>query len=196
MDKKFCIKCGKEIQESAEFCPFCGTKQENGAKSEQSTTVHTQMETIDKPYNESSNPNLISSTKLLFRDSFKIDKRMGRADYWWALLGVTLITFVITFVYSFIIGAITGIGSELLEFNIDGSPTGTTIALFVLLAIMLIYSIYIFIIGLTAEFRRLHDIGLSGAFWLINFVPVIGSLAVLIMMLQPSRQKGNRYINK
>lgn len=26
---KFCIKCGKEIQDDSVFCPFCGSKQES-----------------------------------------------------------------------------------------------------------------------------------------------------------------------
>ncbi|MCM6817739.1 Ltp family lipoprotein [Pediococcus pentosaceus] len=28
-DKKFCFKCGKEIESDAEFCPYCGAKQLN-----------------------------------------------------------------------------------------------------------------------------------------------------------------------
>ncbi|WP_252904133.1 zinc ribbon domain-containing protein [Secundilactobacillus silagei] len=27
MEKQFCVKCGKELPNEAEFCPYCGLKQ-------------------------------------------------------------------------------------------------------------------------------------------------------------------------
>lgn len=36
-DKKFCFKCGKEVESDAEFCPYCGAKQ----TIEESTSVNT-----------------------------------------------------------------------------------------------------------------------------------------------------------
>ena len=47
--------------------------------------------------NENPEPNLIASTKLMLRDTFRTDKRMGRADFWWGYLGITMLTVLLTF---------------------------------------------------------------------------------------------------
>lgn len=36
INNMFCIKCGKELEKSSPFCPFCGEKQEDGQKKETS----------------------------------------------------------------------------------------------------------------------------------------------------------------
>ncbi|SDI30221.1 DUF805 domain-containing protein [Pseudomonas panipatensis] len=41
--------------------------------------------------------------------------------------------------------------------------------------------------------QRLHDIGWSGWLWLLNFVPVIGSVMALLMLLVPGTVGSNRY---
>ncbi|WP_137974844.1 DUF805 domain-containing protein [Pseudomonas sp. F(2018)] len=41
--------------------------------------------------------------------------------------------------------------------------------------------------------QRLHDIGWSGWLWLLNFVPVVGSVFALLMLVIPGTQGANRY---
>lgn len=41
--------------------------------------------------------------------------------------------------------------------------------------------------------QRLHDIGWSGWLWLLNFVPVVGSVMALLMLLVPGSVGANRY---
>ena len=41
--------------------------------------------------------------------------------------------------------------------------------------------------------QRLHDIGWSGWLWLLNFVPVVGSVFALLMLVVPGSQGANRY---
>lgn len=41
--------------------------------------------------------------------------------------------------------------------------------------------------------QRLHDIGWSGWLWLLNFVPVVGSVMALLMLLVPGTVGANRY---
>jgi len=47
MDKKFCIKCGKEIQVNAEFCPFCGTSQDSSSVAATDEAPKPQINEID-----------------------------------------------------------------------------------------------------------------------------------------------------
>ncbi|MFM7231317.1 MAG: DUF805 domain-containing protein [bacterium] len=47
--------------------------------------------------------------------------------------------------------------------------------------------------GLKVSIRRLHDVGLSGWCYLINFVPWLGSLFSLVVALIPSQSRSNRW---
>jgi uncharacterized membrane protein YhaH (DUF805 family) len=41
--------------------------------------------------------------------------------------------------------------------------------------------------------RRIHDMGLSGWFYLLVFVPYIGALIVFVFTLLPSQRQDNRW---
>ena len=47
--------------------------------------------------------------------------------------------------------------------------------------------------GLAVTVRRLHDTGRTGWWLLISLVPIIGSLVLLVFMVQDSQQSENRY---
>lgn len=49
--KKFCIKCGKEIPSTSEFCPFCGASQKEEIKTslQEKETVETKKDVSTKP---------------------------------------------------------------------------------------------------------------------------------------------------
>lgn len=49
------------------------------------------------------------------------------------------------------------------------------------------------VIGVFIGVQRLHDIGWSGWLWLLNFVPFIGSVFALLMLIIPGTQGVNRY---
>ena len=56
----------------------------------------------------------------------------------------------------------------------------------------------IFIIGtilpsISISVRRLHDIGLSGWFLLLNLIPYLGSLIIFVFHLLPSKLEDNKY---
>ena len=51
------------------------------------------------------------------------------------------------------------------------------------------YDIFFIIATLSASVRRLHDINKSGAYVLLNLIPLIGQVILLIMLLQ----KGSKY---
>lgn len=53
-------------------------------------------------------------------------------------------------------------------------------------------AIFHIIPGLTVQIRRLHDIGKSGAWWLLSFVP-FGGLVLLFWACCPSEEGSNYY---
>ena len=49
------------------------------------------------------------------------------------------------------------------------------------------------VISVMIGVQRLHDIGWSGWLWLVNFVPVVGSVIAILMLVVPGTQGANRY---
>ncbi len=56
-----------------------------------------------------------------------------------------------------------------------------------------IYSLAIIIPGIAVSVRRLHDTNRSGWMLLIGFIPIIGSIWLLILMLLDSTPETNRF---
>lgn len=55
-----------------------------------------------------------------------------------------------------------------------------------ILLLSIIYSLALFIPGLAAGVRRLHDTGKSGWFLLIGLIPLVGWIILIVFWVQPS----------
>lgn len=93
--------------------------------------------------------------------------RARRKEYWMFVL----ISFIITIVLS-ILESIANLSSSLL--------TG-------------LYSLGVLLPSLAVGARRLHDTGRSGWWLLISFIPLIGSIILLVFMCQDSQENANKY---
>lgn len=103
--------------------------------------------------------------------------RARRKEYWSFALFAMLATLVLTG-----IGLAVDSSSGTLE---DYPPV--TIAL--VSVVMLVF----FIPSISVMVRRIHDLGLSGWFYLLFFIPYIGSLILLVFALMPSQKFENKY---
>ena len=56
-----------------------------------------------------------------------------------------------------------------------------------------IFFIVIFLPSVAVLVRRLHDIGKSGAWVIVNFIPLIGGIWLLILLLSDSESGDNEY---
>lgn len=59
--------------------------------------------------------------------------------------------------------------------------------------IYIIYILAVFIPGLAVVVRRLHDIGKSGWMYLICFIPIVGAIWILVLLVKDSDQGENKY---
>lgn len=186
-DSNFCTKCGSELITKIEPKEQAPAKEEVIAKKQEAvvsdSTQMTQTQTTasnmifkNKPYNENAHPGIIESTKLMFKDVFTYDKRMGRADYWYGSLGLALINLFVLFV-------LLGCLSDATD------PDAVAFIMF----IFIIIAITDFLITLAATVRRLHDIAMSGAWVLLKLVP-FGELILLMFTCESSVQKDNPYV--
>ena len=56
-----------------------------------------------------------------------------------------------------------------------------------------LYSLVVLIPSIAVSIRRLHDIGKSGWWLLIAFIPCIGAFVLLYFLIQDSQQESNQY---
>ena len=56
-----------------------------------------------------------------------------------------------------------------------------------------IYSLAVLVPSLAVTVRRLHDIGKSGWWWLIGFVPLVGFIVLIVFAVMDSQPGSNQY---
>lgn len=105
--------------------------------------------------------------------------RARRKEFWTFSLVNAAILVVIAIIAG-ILGAAAGTGGS-------GSPPTPLMILFVL------FYLAVLIPSLAVQVRRLHDIGKSGWWWFINFVPFIGGIWLLILFLLDSQPGSNQW---
>jgi len=104
--------------------------------------------------------------------SFSFNGRARRKEYWFFFLFVIVIAFLLGLLDSLI-----GTYSRKTELGLLGG----------------IFLLGILIQSIAVGVRRLHDTGRSGWWLLIGFIPFVGSIIVLILMLLAGQPGMNEY---
>lgn len=124
--------------------------------------------------------------------------RARRSEYWWYMLAVALIMipFWIALTIAFFPAA-----EDLINLVEDGQTISfqmwiDNVDWDQLVGPMLLVGgvcLVFMLPSLAVTARRLHDIGLSGWFLLVQFVPYVGGAALLVMSIIDSQAKENRW---
>lgn len=104
----------------------------------------------------------------MLADALNFNGRAGRLEYWSFMLLYMGLTIIIARI-GLLVGGFAGI------------------------ALIAIYGLATWLPAWSVLVRRLHDIGLSGWFFLIGFIPYAGAMILLVMTLLPSQQRENRW---
>jgi uncharacterized membrane protein YhaH (DUF805 family) len=116
-----------------------------------------------------------------FANLFVIHGRASRAEYWlMALVWILLYSLYLGVVYLLFFSNIT-------QYYIG---YGNQIAILIYISILLLLLILVSNFGL--KIRRLHDIGMSGWYYLLGLLPIIGYIITLVVALWPST-KANEF---
>lgn len=110
------------------------------------------------------NITFIEAIKLFYRNYANFDGRATRAEFWYPTLYIFIIYIV------------------LLCFGKTG---------------MMVYGVFALaniIPGISVGIRRMHDIGKSGWWYLIQLIPVIGSIWFIVLAATPTKETS--YIGK
>ena len=108
--------------------------------------------------------------KAITQNYCNFSGRAQRAEYWYFMLFVNIVALGLGFTFGF-----------------SGVEPGTFMIIEIILALGIILP------SLGVQVRRLHDVGKSGWFWFINFIPLVGFLIVLIWACEDSQPGDNQY---
>jgi len=101
-------------------------------------------------------------------NAFDFEGRAGRKEFWYACIW--------NFAFAIVIAFIGMIVSRDLQFALE-----------------VVFYAGVFIPNISLAVRRVHDIGKSGAWLLIGFVPILGHIALAVLFALDSERKDNRY---
>lgn len=115
----------------------------------------------------------------VFHNYAKFDGRARRSEYWYWTLFVMIINVVL-----YGLTAVTTANS-----SSGGSSSGFSFVS----VISMIWSLAILVPGLAVCWRRLHDIGKSGAYYFIILIPLVGPILMLVWFATDSQPGPNQY---
>lgn len=124
----------------------------------------------------------LESVNSVFAGYFRFSGRASRPEYWWF------------FLFEFLAIIALGAVDVWMVVKVVEAASGNEFALLNTspFDFMLFYYFIVTFLPRTAvTMRRLHDVGLSGFFYLFYFVPVIGGLIVFVLTLLPSESDDN-----
>jgi len=107
------------------------------------------------------------SVSICVRKYVTFSGRASRPEYWW-------------FVLAAILGALLAAAFDCAALGVQGRLSA-------------LYFLAIFAPMISVTVRRLHDTGRSGWWWWLYFVPLIGSIAMLIFMCLKPEPMPNRF---
>ncbi|MGM9564416.1 DUF805 domain-containing protein [Evtepia sp.] len=173
-DKPFCMNCGQRVSGDDPFRPG-GDRQDQTAGSDQSDRQQTSYAPV---YNGMAEPvrtvTFSQAVRSFFTNYANFKDRATRGEFWFAWLFCFIIQMVLS-----ILGMIT-----------EGSVLGVVVS-----GVSGLFALGTLIPNLAISWRRLHDIGKSGGWWFLAFVPLVGAIVLLVFYCTdsaPDNQYGPR----
>ncbi len=139
----YCNKCGNVVPDHVSCCNVCGA-------------VLAQI----KP-----KVGFLEAVKLYFTRYAEFSGRSRRSEYWFASLGITLISGLLAVLVNFVLPVYMNVYAPW---------------------ITLIWSLATVIPGIAICVRRLHDVGKSGWWYLWGLLPVVGAIILLVQYCSDS----------
>ncbi|MFT9097611.1 DUF805 domain-containing protein [Liquorilactobacillus sp.] len=192
-EAKKCKFCKKKIPINANYCSYCGkdqsfidvkdftenpmTAEKIEIEEEKKNAKETQVKKL--LLNENKNPGIFVSTRLMLKDMLVLQKRMGRADFWWSIVGI----FALSLIFGMILGEVLVIVNKF-----DPAAIDLTEQIAIGIWMTLIY-----VSITTAQIRRLHDCSLPGILILIKFFFGFGDFLLFLLLILPQLKRDMSY---
>ena len=118
---------------------------------------------------------MINAYKSFFKGYVDFEGRSTRSEYWWVWLGNMIIYIPFFFAYG----------------NALANPRNES-ALIALGGIAIIYMV----IGLALTVRRLRDAGFHWALIFVAFIPMVGGIALMVLLAMPTKEEATPAISE
>ena len=125
---------------------------------------------------------MINAYKSFFKGYVDFTGRSTRSEYWWVWLTNILLLIPL---YSAYFNAIFSEGSE-----------GAFLALGGLAVIYMIFGLALILPMLALTVRRLRDAGFHWALIFVHFIPVVGGIALLVLLAMPTKEEATPAISE
>ena len=170
-----CCNCGTPLEPNTLFCSNCGTPVGTATTTPEAVkTSPTQRTNSVYDWDPFELNELDTLTFVLTKKYIEFQGRASRSEFFRYNLMISLCLTIIPI----IMGIIKLVTNDIM----------TAIVLYILLGII---DLALILPGLAITARRLHDTNKSGWYFLINFIPIVGPIWFLILMLT----KGDTYTN-
>lgn len=123
-----------------------------------------------------------SISTCLLEKVVTLSGRASRSEYWWYALFTSIVE---PLIYGGFMGVVYM--TQLIEDGVLKSILAIVLVLLILCQILILCS------SVCATVRRLHDSGKSGFWFFISFIPIVGSIILLIFLISDSKKEDNEY---
>ncbi len=126
---------------------------------------------------------MINAYKNFFKGYAEFTGRSTRPDYWWVWLGnfILSIPFWVIYIYTVYLSAVMD--------SVSDSASEAAFMIFGLVAIIyVVFYLAILVPTIALTVRRLRDAGFHWAFIFLRFVPMVGGIALLILLAMPTKE--------
>ena len=117
---------------------------------------------------------MIKAYKNFLKGYVDFTGRATRSEYWWVWL-MNHILFLPLYIFWF-------------QMALNDAEETDPILGVAIISIYMILAIVLFIPSLAVKVRRLRDAGLHWAFIFLHFVPMVGRLALLVLLAMPAKE--------
>ena len=126
---------------------------------------------------------MINAYKNFFKGYAEFTGRSTRPDYWWVWLGnfILSIPFWVIYIYTVFLSAVMDSVS-------DSASEATFMVLGLVVIIYAIFYLAILVPTLALSVRRLRDAGFHWAFIFLRFAPMVGGIALLVLLAMPTKE--------
>ncbi|WP_309607524.1 DUF805 domain-containing protein [Flavobacterium sp.] len=111
---------------------------------------------------------------VVFENYANFSGRARRSEYWYFVLAHALIISILGIVCA-------------ISFSISESLG------YILIGLLVVYVLAIIVPSLAVIVRRLHDIGKSGVYFFVRFIPFVGGIWLLILLFTEGNNGRNMY---
>lgn len=187
---KYCYNCGNPIDPTLPYCLKCGVSTERANSGYRSNNTGS--------YNTGSNRarksvGFAEAYALYWKNYFNFKGRATRSEFWFVILWDLIISFGLSFFES--LSGFTDWYTETLDYLSGLSTTVPSLSTFamIVLIIEILWNLANFIPMISLAVRRLHDTGKSAMWLFIWFIPIAGTIILIIFLASASQPDYNQY---